>query len=334
MKNSCPGCFKAVKSQAFCLACRKRMFDGINVPFVLPFSRPEYNQIKLEGKADRLSISGVQTKISLALENGQLKMVESGGQYILKPVPHGPFQRLDQAPANEHFTMQLARQLFKIEVADNALVSFPGGELAYLVRRFDVLPNGERALQEDFCQISERSEEIQGKHYKYDGSYEEIGDLIQKNVAAHAVSLERFFKLVVYNYLICNGDAHMKNFSLMMKDFQTKEYSLTPAYDLLNTRLHVPDESRTALELFKDDYETDSFKANVFYAYDDFAELAKRLRIVDKRFKAILQKLIDSKQEVVSFIERSMLSDESKRLYQSHVEDRMMAISYSFDKQR
>jgi serine/threonine-protein kinase HipA len=50
-----------------------------------------------------------------------------------------------------------------------------------------------------------------GKSYKYDASYEEIGDLIRKHVAANPVELERFFQLVVFNYLIGNGDAHLKN---------------------------------------------------------------------------------------------------------------------------
>jgi serine/threonine-protein kinase HipA len=232
-------------------------------------------------------------------------------------------------PINEHLTMQIARQVFKIEVAENALVQFEEGEPAYLVRRFDVPPDGPKRLQEDFAQIAKRSEETHGENYKYDFSYEEIGELIRQNVIAYAVDLERYFTLVVFNYLVNNGDAHVKNFSLIRHD-DTGEYRLTPAYDLLNTRLHLPTESRTALNLFKGDYETESFQANAFYAYDDFAAFAQRLGLVEKRFTRILQTFVDKKDAVFSLIDRSILPEDCKQLFKEHVDDRVKALGYSF----
>ncbi len=324
----CPGCFKADES-AYCRSCRKRLFDGQRVQFELPFSRLEYDKEKLDVTSERMSISGIQSKISLALNAGRLEMVKSGGEYILKPRPHGVFQRLEAVPANEHLTMQLARQVFGIEVAENALVAFKDGELAYLVRRFDIQPGGTRALQEDFAQIAARSEESHGKNYKYDFSYHEIGELIRKHVATHKVDRERFFKLVVFNYLVNNGDAHVKNFSLIRRE-QTGEYNLTPAYDLLNTRLHLPDETHTALELFKDGFETESYKANAYYAYDGFAVFAQKLGLVKSRYQRILEQVIASPEAVNSLIACSMLPDECKQLYRQHVEDRIRAFSYSF----
>jgi serine/threonine-protein kinase HipA len=324
----CPGCYKA-GPETYCGACRKRLFGGKKVPFVLPFSRPAYDQVKLDVTSDQMSISGVQTKISLALNDGQLAMVRSGGQYILKPRPHGAFQRLDMAPINEHLTMQIARQVYKLEVAENALVTFADGEIAYLVRRFDVQDDGQRSLQEDFAQIAGRSEETHGDNYKYDYSYEEIGELIREHVATCRVDLERYFTLVAFNYLVNNGDAHVRNFSLIRNE-QTGEYNLSPAYDLLNTRLHVPNESRTALELFEDGFETESYQANSFYAYDDFVMFARKLGLVESRSKRILETFISKQEAVVSMIECSMLSAECKGLYEEHVKDRVGAFSYSF----
>jgi serine/threonine-protein kinase HipA len=324
----CPGCFKP-EQKTFCAACRRRLFGGKNVPSVLPFSRPAYDEAKRGVTADRLSISGIQTKISLALNAGRLEMVGSGGQYILKPKPHGTFQRLDVTPINEHLTMQIADQVFDLEVADSALVKFQDGEYAYLVRRFDVQPDGKRSLQEDFAQIASRSEETHGKNYKYDFSYEEIGELIRGRVAAYPVAVERFFQLVTFNYLVNNGDAHAKNFSLIRNE-ETGEYVLTPAYDLLNTRLHLPNETRTALELFQDGFETESYKANAFYAYDDFVLFAQRLGLVETRYKRILQAYIDKQDEVLSLIDCSLLPEECKQLYKGHVEDRVRTFSPSF----
>lgn len=174
-----------------------------------------------------------------------------------------------------------------------------------------------RCLVSDLAQIAARSEEAHGENYKYDGSYEEIGQLIRRHVAASPVDLERYFTLVAFNYLVNNGDAHLKNFSLI-RDEETGEYNLTPAYDLLNTRLHLPDEAQTALELFNDGFETESYKANAFYAYDDFVEFAQKFGLVESRSKRILKRFISEQDAVFSLIEGSMLSDECKTLYKKY----------------
>jgi serine/threonine-protein kinase HipA len=325
---NCPGCLKANQT-GYCPRCRRLLFDGKKVSPVLGFSRPAYDQAKLAITPERMSISGIQTKISLVLRQGQLEMAESGGQYILKPIPRGEFLRLDALPSNENLTMQIARQVFGMEVAPNALIAFADGEPAYLVRRFDIQSDGTRSLQEDVAQIAGRSEETHGSNYKYDYSYEEIAELIRRHVAVHRLDVERFFKLVVFNYLVHNGDAHTKNFSLIREE-QTREYRLTPAYDLLNTRLHLPNETRTALALFKDDFETASYQANAFYAYDDFAELARRLQLVETRFARIMKEFVEKKEMVFSFVDRSRLPDECKQLYKDHVRDSINALSYSY----
>jgi serine/threonine-protein kinase HipA len=305
------------------------LFDGKRVSHVLPFTRPMYNRTKLAATTQRLSISGIQTKMSLRLSGRQLEMTESGGEYILKPIPHGEFQRLDAVPINEHLTMQLARQVFGMAVAHNALIAFADGEVAYLARRFDVQPDGARSLQEDFAQVAQRSEETHGKNYKYDFSYEEMAGLIRKHVAAHRVEMEKFLQLIVFNYLIHNGDAHLKNFSLIRND-RYGDYLLTPAYDLLNTRLHLPQESRTALPLFEGDFETASFQANAFYAFDDFAELARRLGLQQERFSRLMRSFLEKENAVFSLIDRSALSEECKQLYKEHVRDSTRALAYSY----
>ncbi|MEI8373636.1 MAG: HipA domain-containing protein [Planctomycetota bacterium] len=328
--TNCPGCLKEGHS-TYCQPCRKRLFGGKKVSHVLPFSRPVYNQTKLATTEKRLSISGIQTKMSLVLRAGRLEMTETGGQYILKPIPYGEFRHLDAVPVNENLTMQIARQVFGLRVAENALVEFEGGGLAYLVRRFDVQEDGTRHLQEDFAQIAERSEESHGKNYKYDSSYEEIGDLIRKHVAAYQVEMEKFLHLVVFNYLVHNGDAHLKNFSLIRNE-ESGDYTLSPAYDLLCTRLHAPDETRTALDLFKDDFETESHRINAFYAYDDFQELANRLGLHPGRFQRFMQSAVSKEREVFSLIDRSSLSEPCKRVYKDSVRDSMHALSYSYDR--
>lgn len=327
MRN-CPGCLKE-GHDTYCRACGKRLFDGKKVSHILPFSRPEYNEVKLQTPAERLSISGIQTKMSLRLNGNRLEMTEAGGQYILKPIPRGEYRHLEAVPVNEHLTMQIARQVFGISVAENALVTFSDGEMAYLVRRFDVGEGAPPRLQEDFAQIAQRSEETHGKNYKYDFSYEEIGELIRKHAAAYRVEMEKYVRLVAFNYLVHNGDAHLKNFSLIRND-EYGDYTLTPGYDLLNTRLHLPNEARTALDLFKDDFETESYQKNAFYAYDDFHEWGLRLGLVEKRLTRMLQSFQECETAVVSLIDRSSLPEHCKELYREHVRDRIKALSYSY----
>lgn len=328
----CPGCLKEGHS-TYCAPCRRRLFGGAKVSHVLPFSRPVYEEVRLASAGGRLSISGVQTKMPLVVRGGRLELTETGGRYILKPSPQGSFQRLDAVPINEHLTMQIARQVFGMGVAENALVEFADGEWAYLVRRFDVQEDGTRHLQEDFAQIAGRSEESHGKNYKYDLSYEELGALIRRHVAAYPVEIEKYLRLVVFNYLVHNGDAHLKNFSLIRNE-AGGDFTLTPAYDLLNTRLHVPNESRTALSLFQGDFETESYRVNGFYAYDDFLELAQRLGLHLGRFHRFVQTAIGKQGEIFALINRSMLSEPCRRQYKEHVSDSIRALSYSYSNAR
>jgi serine/threonine-protein kinase HipA len=112
-------------------------------------------------------------------------------------------------------------------------------------------------------------------------------------------------------------------------DEQTRQYRLTPAYDVLDTRLHLPQETRTALKLFKDDFETESYQANAFYAYDDFVEFARRLELVEARVQRILKQMIEKQAEIFALVDRSRLPGECKRLYKEHVQDSIKALSHS-----
>ena len=76
----------------------------------------------------RISISGVQEKFSLLLEKNKLRLINEGeqGAYILKPIP-GAGKNADQMPANQHLTMQIARRVYGVETAENALMFFKNG---------------------------------------------------------------------------------------------------------------------------------------------------------------------------------------------------------------
>jgi serine/threonine-protein kinase HipA len=270
-----------------------------------------------------MSISGVQDKISLKLERGgKLLPTENDGEYILKRIPSTPLPAFQpDVPANEHLTMQIAGQLFSIAVPPNACDELSDGEPAYLVKRFDRRIAGTKIAQEDFCQLSGRSPDS-GKNYKYEGSYEEAGQLLKRYCAACRTEAEKLFRLICFNYLFSNGDAHLKNFSLQQT--VQGDYLLTPAYDLLCTSMHLPNEARTALDLF-DDFESDFFKQNGFYGRPDFIELARRFGLPEKRAEAVLKTFPAKKQAVEELIGRSFLSADGKQDYLVRFTDRLRA---------
>jgi len=61
----------------------------------------------------------------------------------------------------------------------------------------------------DFAFVVGRNEQEDGKHFKYSGNYEEVADTIKANISAWMVDMERFFDLVVFNYIYANGDDHL-----------------------------------------------------------------------------------------------------------------------------
>ncbi len=318
--DRCPACLKS-GFETYCNSCLKKLFDRKKVNHQLDFTRPEFNSAKLE-RSDRLSISGVQIKHSLKLENNKLLLTEKDGEYILKPIPGGVFKNLDQVPCNEHLTMQIASQVYRIDTALNAIVFFENGEPAYIARRFDRTKEGRKILQEDFTQIAGRTEETNGQNYKYDFSYEEIAELIKKHIKPYQIEVEKYFRVIVFNYLFSNGDAHLKNFSLSRNE-EYGDYLLTKFYDLLNTSLHVPGESDLALDLFKDSFETEAYKAGCKFTKPDFEKFAKRIEINKNRFIKIYNDMLNKSSQVKALIYASFLRNDLKDIYYQNYLERL-----------
>ena len=336
--SNCAGCLKRLRKADgdFCPACRAELFDGAPVPAVLPFAAPAQATMaeaeNFRALTRQISISGVQEKFSLALSPaapGRLDLVVRGGAYLLKPVPPARFAAVESVPANEHFTMQLARQVFGLPTAACALLRFADGSSAYLTRRFDVLPSGERLPQEDFAQLAQRTEQLHGPNYKYDYSHEGLGELLRRYLPGHYLpEATYFFRLTLFSYLVSNGDTHLKNFSLHRRP-ATGEYHLTPAYDLLNTALHVNDGNALALDLFADDYETPSFVANAFLAHDDFSELGRRLGLPPSRVRRLLAEAAGHEAATAQLLARSALPEVQRDRYAASLESRRQRLRYA-----
>lgn len=322
----CHCCLKETEND-FCRSCSQRLFSKANFSAMLKFTLSSIAQ-GTNQNTRRISISGAQAKYSLRIVSKELEPTDNNGTYILKPATNMQFKLFADMPANEHITMQMAKQIFKLNVAESALLRFTTGEYTYLTRRFDIRNDGSKILQEDLAQTAGLSSDANGSNFKYESlSYEEIAYILKQHVSASPIAVEQFFKVLLFNYLVCNGDAHIKNFSIY-SPHQDGVYELTPAYDLINTSLHA-DDFRTALDLFKDEenYNGKFFKDNGFYGASDFLEFARRIGIVEKRAQKFILDITAHIPEMDEMLDKSFLSDEAKVLYKERIRDRAKALS-------
>lgn len=188
----------------------------------------------------RFSLAGVALKFSMLGRGDRLTApgVGEDGDWIVKL----PDPNYAQVPSNEHAMMELGR-LSGLDVPETRLVhrdqiaGIPGElwhrdeELAYAVRRFDRAPGGRRVHMEDLAQVRGFYPDD-----KYRGSFETVGALIYRGHDKR--SLIEFTSRLAFNVLIGNGDAHLKNWTLLYADPRIP--ILSPAYDLVATAAYQP----------------------------------------------------------------------------------------------
>jgi len=113
----CPGTL-ADGFNTYSRTCLKRVFSGKKVNHILSYVSPasdEETDVLFFENRKRMSISGIQEKFSVLLDKNKIRLIAEGerGTHILKPIPNVGKNKA-YMPANEHLTMQLARQVFNI----------------------------------------------------------------------------------------------------------------------------------------------------------------------------------------------------------------------------
>ncbi len=298
----CLYCYQSLPANAkdFHERCSRKFF-GTPVPPELDYDSEQMQELAKQIVIRSIAVTGVQPKISLALENkpndpgrSRFTIVGLWGGYILKPpTPVFPF-----LPENEDLTMHLAA-LFGITTAEHSLIRLRSGELAYLTKRFDRI-NGDKLPLEDMCQLTETLTAD-----KYRGSVEKIGKQILQQTTYPGFDAIRFFELTLFCYVTGNADMHLKNFSLLTTG--QNEIVLSPAYNLLCTKMAIPeDKDEMALTL-------NGKKRKMIKS--DFDSLAKNLKIPQKTVENVYNRFAKKIDEAKSFIDASFLTEEMKRLY-------------------
>ncbi|MDZ7758077.1 HipA domain-containing protein [Rhodohalobacter sp.] len=307
--NKCLICANPLRNEGnYHQKCARKLFGSKDIP-KLAVRMDELSKLAKKSVHARVTVPGVQTKLSLDVEKktgeaDKLTIVGLWGRYILKP----PSNRWPELPENEHCTMMLA-EAAGLETVPYGLIYLASGELAYITKRIDRDAQGNKFAMEDMCQLTGRLTED-----KYKGSHEQIAKTIKQYSTNPIFDITRFYELVLFSYLSGNNDMHLKNYSLF-KD-PAVGWKLSPSYDLLNTRLVIPektDSDELALTLTgkKSNFNSSSF--------NDFG---KSIGLNDKQIKNIIKKLLESRKTFNKTIDQSFLSGQMKDSYKEIVSKR------------
>ncbi|SFH70688.1 type II toxin-antitoxin system HipA family toxin [Modicisalibacter xianhensis] len=196
------------------------------------------------------SLAGIQMKFSMREKEGRFHFGHSDelGDWIIKT----PSTRHRGVPVNEYTAMRLA-MVVGIETPETRLVTLddleglpeinlPAEPWVYAIKRFDRGMH-ERHHTEDMAQVFFRY-----PHEKYQGpNYEQIGRLLRDYTEDGLASVQQFARRLLVNILLANGDAHLKNWSLLYPDRRIPV--LAPAYDIVMTQAYIPEENEFALNL-------------------------------------------------------------------------------------
>ena len=241
-------------------------------------------------RAQKMSIQGVQPKISALLDAKAMifRVVDRGGRFILKPQSH----LYHHLPENEDVTMKCAR-ITGIDVPDHGLIYSADDSLTYWIRRFDRIDKKKKLGVEDFAQLSGMTRET-----KYSSSMEKVAAIIDRYCTFPVIEKAKLFRLTVFNFLVGNEDMHLKNYSIISQNGLVR---LTPAYDLINTTIVLPDPTeQIALPL-------NGKKSRLLFS--DFVDYfgKQRLQLTDKVITDTLSAFVASRARWEELLSASFL---------------------------
>lgn len=285
--TACPGCGKPFDGwHAICL---KRLFGRPELPDISSINDSSMVELALQS-VGRLSISGVQAKLSVGFESSKIVPSSKKQKYIVKAV----VPQWQDMPQNENLIMSLAGEA-GINTPPHGLLKNSRNESFYIVKRFDRTGTGSRIHIEDFCQAGNVPRDM-----KYRKSAEFCGKLVNKVTTFPKIEIQKFFRLILFNFLVGNGDAHLKNYSFMYLKNRTV---LTPAYDLVSSSILIPGETASAITI--------NGKDNKF-RFKDFKALASNMKIPELQVNLFIKLLLDKLPSFFQMIEVAEFNAEMK----------------------
>jgi serine/threonine-protein kinase HipA len=305
--NRCPITYEDCGAERYSLRGLRLLSRRLTRLEDFPFSAAQQRREAIR-RAGRMSIQGVQPKLSVVLnvEANTLEIVESGGRYIVKP----QMSEYPEVPENEDLTMKMAAAA-GLETPFHGLIHSKDGSLSYVIRRFDRTGRTDRIPLEDFAQLLGHDRDT-----KYASSMEQVASVLDRFCTFPAIEKLKLFKLVLFNYLTGNEDAHLKNFSLIRREGKVE---LSPVYDLLNSTMVINSGEELALPL---NGKKNRLKREDFMAY--FAK--ERLGLTDKAISRTIGELETASALWLGLLDRCFLSDKRKAMYGELLGRRMRAL--------
>jgi serine/threonine-protein kinase HipA len=180
-----------------------------------------------------MSLAGVQDKLPVAIAHNKLAIPINGtpSTHIIKP----DSPRLPGNVHNESFCLKLA-QLVGLDAVE-ARPARAGKRLYLLVKRYDRAKASTgrivRIHQEDFCQLLGY---FPSAKYEFTSAISGGGPSLKRLFDAASRFIQPGARIplldaVIFNVLICNVDAHAKNYSVLIGASGTAK--LAPLYDLM-----------------------------------------------------------------------------------------------------
>ncbi|GEM80844.1 type II toxin-antitoxin system HipA family toxin [Vibrio superstes] len=208
--------------------------ESVSLQDILTYSskEPLFPQL-LEKYYLRNSLAGVQPKVSVpvkidrTIEQKDLIVKSFDREFTLLTV-------------NEYVCMEAARfcglEPPKTYLSDSLET--------FVVERFDSDKQGKKLGYEDFTTLLKKPNDPDSK---YTSSYETLlkaTHLYTNDMA----EVERMYRYIVFNCLIGNGDAHLKNFALQY-DKKMKNVRVSPPFDITHTLIYDSIDNKMALKM-------------------------------------------------------------------------------------
>lgn len=273
----------------------KENFFGANVISEIDISKEMLEELALANTNMGLTVPGVQKKLSLHMSDDKaprLTLLGLPAGYILKPQT----EEFSQLPESEDLVMDIA-EMMGVKVVPHGIMDTAIGP-AYICKRID-REGTQKYAMEDFCQLSGRLTED-----KYKGSYEKCASVIRAYSMRVGFDMTEFYLRLLVSFITGNSDMHLKNFSMIETKPGSREYCLSPAYDLLPVNIVMPeDNEETALTL-------NGKKSNI--RRRDFLEFATNIGINDKAAHNMLDSVIGRENDAVDMCVESTLKKNAK----------------------
>lgn len=202
----------------------KEQKDDLKLDEILNSSKQNLFDELLEKFAIKSGVSGVQPKLLLKAFDKTTMKFEN---YIVKSWENN----YPNLALNEYFCMRACK---------NANLPTPEFYISddfkmFVMKRFDIKDDFLYFGFEDMCVLTGRNTEN-----KYEGSYEECARVIKDIVSPKYKKddLKIFFKSLVMNHLLKNGDAHLKNYGIIYEN-DYMDSKLAPIYDVITTKIYI-----------------------------------------------------------------------------------------------